>query len=75
LVYELEVDDDGLRGIVALAKMSTTFGWCFSKVLEYGDGVHVCGVVELKDVSSGESICIWRFARGELGRPLGDSGR
>ena len=25
-------------------------------------------------MSSGESICIWRFARGELGRPLGESG-
>jgi hypothetical protein len=25
-------------------------------------------------VSRGESICIWRFARGELGSPLGESG-
>jgi hypothetical protein len=24
-------------------------------------------------VSRGESICIWRFARGELGSPLGKS--
>ena len=73
MLGELEVDD-GLRGTVALAKMSMTFGWYFSDVLEYGDVVHVCGGLEVKDVSSGESICIWRFAHGELGRPLGDSG-
>jgi hypothetical protein len=59
LMGELEVDD-GLRGIVALAKMSTIFGACFSDVLEYGDDVYAGGGLESNDVSSGESICIWR---------------
>lgn len=64
--------DDGLRGIVQSAKMSTLLCDCFSDVLEYGDGV--CDELVEKDVSSGESICIWGFARGELGRPVGESG-
>lgn len=71
-MVELEVDDAGLRGMVASANMSTGFDGCFSDPLEYGDDV--CGAVEGKDVSSGESICIWRLARGELGRPFGESG-
>jgi hypothetical protein len=58
--------------MVASAKMSTGLRDCFSDVLEYGDVV--CDELAEKDVSSGESICIWRFARGELGRPLGESG-
>lgn len=58
--------------MVASAKMSRAFSDCFSDVLEYGEGV--CDESEGNDVSSGESICIWRFARGELGSPLGGCG-
>lgn len=76
------VDDAGLRGMVALMKMrESRLRWCvvtsvlvgdFSNAHEYGDGVwESC---EEKDVWSGDSICIWRIARGELGRPQGDRG-
>jgi hypothetical protein len=61
----------GLRGIVASAKMSTLFGVCFSDVLEYGDDV--CDTDGGNDVSRGDKSSIWRLARGELGRPLGES--
>lgn len=66
----------GLRGMVALMKMSES--WLRCRVLtrvsaedlmdapEYGDGVGE--VSDENVVSSGESI--WRFARGELGSPL-----
>ena len=39
----------------------------FSDVAEYDSD-------EVNDVSNGESICIWRTARGELGSPHGDRG-
>jgi hypothetical protein len=65
---ELDVDD-GLSGIVASAKMSMTF---FSDVFKYV--VYAGGESVVNDVSSGESMAVWRFARRELGRPLGDSG-
>ena len=58
--------------MIASAKMSRALCDCFLDVLEYGDGV--CDESDENDVSRGESICIWRFARGELGSPLGESG-
>lgn len=69
---ELDVDDAGLRGMVASAKISLGDWYCFSDMLEYGGGG--CEISVANDVSSGESVCIWRFALGELGSPLGDSG-
>ena len=76
---ELEVDDAGLSGMVALAKMSesalryrVSVAYCcdrFSDASEYGEGNR--DPSDANDVSRGESICIWRFARGELGRPIG----
>ena len=57
---------------MASAKMSRTFG--FSDMIGFGDDDELRGVASEYDVSIGESICIGRFARGELGSPLGDSG-
>ena len=68
--------DDGLRGIVALMKISESrlrYCWVSTSVRgdepsEYGDGV-VEDAFDGKDVVIGESMT--RFARGEVGRPYG----
>lgn len=72
-----EVDDAGLRGMVALMKMSESWLRCrvlgvgcsdwLARVSDDDDGVESC--VE-NDMSSGSSI--WRFARGDCGKPTGD---
>jgi hypothetical protein len=72
LLGELEVDD-GLSGIVALIKMSESRLRCRVSTRVCGDILSEYGVVGVrgwsdgKDVSMGKSI--WRFARGEAGRP------
>jgi hypothetical protein len=77
---ELDVED-GLSGIVALMKMSESWLRCLlgstrvrgDDLSEYGDSVvGVRDWSDVKDVSIGESI--GRFARGEAGRPQGESG-
>jgi hypothetical protein len=76
LLGELDVEE-GLRGIVALIKMSESrLRYCCvstsvrgDEVSEYGDGV-VVDAFEGKDVVIGESI--WRFARGDAGSPYGE---
>jgi hypothetical protein len=85
LFGELDVDEVGLSGMVALMKMSESWlryrvsmrdcGDCFSED-EYGealtgvrDGCCVC-VFDGKVVVSGESS--WRFARGDVGRPVSE---
>jgi hypothetical protein len=85
LFGELDVEEVGLSGIVALMKMSESWlryrvsirdcGDCFSED-EYGealtgvrDGCCVC-VFDGKVVVSGESS--WRFARGDVGRPVSE---
>lgn len=68
--------EDGLRGIVALMKMSESrlrYCWVSTSVRgdepsEYGDGV-VEDPFDGKDVVIGESMT--RLARGEVGRPYG----
>lgn len=89
LFGELDVDDVGLMGMVALMKMResrlryrVSMGDCgdaFSDDWdEYGEGVlgvrdGCCVyVLEGKVVVSGESN--WRFARGDVGKPVGESG-
>lgn len=67
--------------MVALMKMSESrlrwrvsirdCGETFSGLSEYGDDDGECALFE-NVVSNGESI--WRFARGELGRPHGERG-
>tara|TARA_R110002003_G_scaffold296_3_gene18621 strand:- start:5937 stop:6206 length:270 start_codon:yes stop_codon:yes gene_type:complete len=79
LLGELDVDE-GLRGMVALMKMResrlrcrVSREDCGDALSEYGDavvGVRDC--CDEKDVSRGDSI--WRFARGEVGRPYGERG-
>lgn len=68
--------------MVALTKMreswfrclvsTNDWGDCFSDAAEYGDGVRAPSAEN--DVSRGERGCILRFARGELGRPVGEYG-
>jgi len=74
-----ELVEDGLKGMVALMKMResrlrcrVSTRDCGDALSEYGEGFvdAVVGVWEdlvWKVVSSGESI--WRWARGEVGRP------
>jgi hypothetical protein len=75
-----EVDDAGLRGMVALAKIRESRLRCcvcgvvcdewLARVDEDEDGEESCvAVCDGNDVSSGESI--WRFARGDVGNPVG----
>jgi hypothetical protein len=77
LVESLEVEDAGLSGIVALMKMRESALRCrvfgvdccdwLANVSEDEDGVN--GSCVENDVRSGSSI--WRFARGDCGRPMG----
>ena len=77
---ELDVDDDGLSGMVALMKiresrLRSCRVLCGVAASEYGGG----GSVWERDCSDSEKVVsigerTWRFARGEVGRPQGDRG-
>ena len=82
MIGELDVEDEGLSGMVALMKMRESRLRCCraearvcGDASEYGGGGSECerDSSDAKVVSMGESI--WRFARGEAGRPTkGESG-